>query len=282
MSGLPDLHVGIAQIAPELMDIEANVEKHIDYIRKAEKEGVELLVFPELSLTGYHFDETFPDIAISAKDNVLTRIAQAAPEMRVIVGFVEESNASLLYNSAAVLQHGKVAFIHRKVNLPTYGDLVEDKWFSEGRTINTFEVADWQAGLLLCADMWNPGLVNLLALQGAKMLIAPINSANDSVKFDNPSNWRRTVSFYSFMYGMPIILANRVGEEGGRRFWGGSCIYDPYGNVIVSSETDEEELITGVIRWAQVKRARFDLPTLRDANFSLMLREMRRLDQLLT
>lgn len=282
MSGLPDLHVGIAQIAPELMQIEANVEKHIDYIRKAAKEGVELLVFPELSLTGYHFDETFPDIAISAKDNVLTRIAQAAPDMRVIVGFVEESNASLLYNSAAVLQHGKVAFIHRKVNLPTYGDLVEDKWFSEGRTINTFEVADWQAGLLLCADMWNPGLVNLLALQGAKMLIAPINSANDSVKFDNPSNWRRTVSFYSFMYGMPIILANRVGEEGGRRFWGGSCMYDPYGNVIVSSETDEEELITGVIRWAQVKRARFDLPTLRDANFSLMLREMRRLDQLLT
>lgn len=282
MTGLPDLHVGIAQIAPELMHIEANVEKHIDYIRKAAKEGVELLVFPELSLTGYHFDETFPDIAISAKDDVLTRIAEAAPEMRVIVGFVEESNASLLYNSAAVLQHGKVAFIHRKVNLPTYGDLVEDKWFSEGRTINTFEVADWQAGLLLCADMWNPGLVNLLALHGAKMLIAPINSANDSVKFDNPSNWRRTVSFYSFMYGMPIILANRVGEEGGRRFWGGSCIYDPYGNVIVSSETDEEELITGVIRWAQVKRARFDLPTLRDANFSLMLREMRRLDQLLT
>lgn len=282
MSGLPDLQVGIAQIAPELMNIEANVEKHIDYIRKAAKEGVELLVFPELSLTGYHFDETFPDIAISAKDDVLTRIAQAAPEMRVIVGFVEESNASLLYNSAAVLQHGKVAFIHRKVNLPTYGDLVEDKWFSEGRTINTFEVADWQAGLLLCADMWNPGLVNLLALHGAKMLIAPINSANDSVKFDNPSNWRRTVSFYSFMYGMPIILANRVGEEGGRCFWGGSCIYDPYGNVIVSSETDEEELITGVIRWAQVKRARFDLPTLRDANFSLMLREMRRLDQLLT
>lgn len=282
MKPLPNLRVGIGQIAPQPMDIAANVKKHEEVIREAAKEGVELLVFPELSLTGYEFDENFPDLAIPSDDEILTHLSGIAPQMRIVLGFVEESDSSLFYNAAAKLYNGGVDYVHRKINLPTYGDLNEDRWFSEGRSIQSFIVDHWRAGILTCADLWNPALVHLLALHGAKLLIAPVNSADDSVKFDNQTNWKRTIAFYSFIYGMPSIMANRVGTEGSRKFWGRSCIYGPHGNLIAEGAKYEEDLVIGEIEWATVKRARFDLPTLRDANFSLVLREMRRLDELLT
>lgn len=281
MKTLPNLRIGIAQIAPERGNISANVKKHEAFIRNAAKENVELLVFPELSLTGYEFDEDFPDLAIDWQDEILTHLASIAPNMRVVVGFVEESESSLFYNSAAKLYNGNVDFVHRKVNLPTYGDLAEEKWFSEGRKIDSFIVDHWRAGILICADVWNPALVHLTALHGAKLLISPINSADGSVRFDNRSNWKRTMSFYSFIYGMPCVMANRAGTDAGMKFWGGSCIYGPMGNLIAEGAAYEEDLVTGEIEWATVKRARFDLPTLRDANFSLVLREMKRLDDLL-
>ncbi len=282
MKPLPNLKVGIAQIAPERMDIESNIKKHEAFIKKAAKEGVELLIFPELSLTGYEFDQNFPDLAIPHDSELLTGLSNIAPQMRIIVGFVEESDSSLFYNSAAKLYDGAVDFIHRKINLPTYGDLYEDKWFSEGRKIESFIVDHWRAGILICADLWNPALVHLVALHGAKLLIAPMNSADASVDFDNQSNWRRAMSFYSFIYGMPSIMANRVGTEGDKKFWGRSCIYGPYGDLLAEGAKYEEDLVIGEIKWSVVKRARFNLPTLRDANFSLVLREMKRLDQLLT
>lgn len=282
MNPLPNLKVGLAQIAPEAMDVMANVKKHEEYIKLAAKQGVELLVFPELSLTGYEFNENFPDIAITQRDELLSHLASIEPNMRIVVGFVEESESSLFHNSCAKLFNGNVDFVHRKINLPTYGDLNEDKWFSEGRTTESFIVDHWRAGILICADLWNPALVHLIALHGAKILIAPINSADASVKFDNQSNWARTMSFYSFIYGMPSIMVNRVGTESGRRYWGGSTIFGPHGNVIVEAQKYEEDLVVGEIEWNTVKRVRFDLPTLRDANFSLVLREMKRLDGLLT
>ena len=282
MKPLPNLKVGIAQMAPEAGNISANIAKHKEFILQAAKAGVELLVFPELSLTGYEFDEDFPDKAISREDELFAELSNLAPEMRIIIGFVEESESSLFYNSVAKIYRGNVDFVHRKINLPTYGDLNEDKWFSEGRNIESFIVDHWRAGILTCADLWNPSLVNLEALHGAKLLIAPMNSADGSVKFDNQSNWKRTVSFYSFIYAMPVIMANRVGMEGKNKFWGGSCIYGPTGELIAEGAKYDEDLVVGEIEWATVKRARFDLPTLRDANFSLVLREMRRLDDKLT
>ncbi|MCH2547680.1 MAG: NAD+ synthetase [Alphaproteobacteria bacterium] len=282
MTPLPNLKIGIAQIAPEAMNMMANIKKHEEYIKQAAQQGVELLVFPELSLTGYEFDENFPDLAISQNDEILKHLASVEPNMRIVVGFIEESVSSLFHNAAAKLYNGNVDFVHRKINLPTYGDLNEDKWFSEGRSIESFIVDHWRAGILICADLWNPALVHLVALHGAKILIAPINSADASVKFDNQSNWARTMSFYSFIYGMPSIMANRVGTESGKRFWGRSCIYDAHGNLIIEAQKYEEDLIVGEIEWNTVKRVRFDLPTLRDANFSLVLREMKRLDNLLT
>lgn len=282
MEPLPNLKVGIAQIAPVAGDMPANIEKHKAFIRQAAKAGIELLVFPELSLTGYEFDENFPDLAISRDHALFAELSNVAPEMRIVLGFVEESESSLFYNSEAKIYRGNVDFVHRKINLPTYGDLNEDKWFSEGRSIESFIVDHWRAGILTCADLWNPALVNLVALHGAKLLIAPINSADGSVKFDNQTNWKRTVAFYSFIYAMPVIMANRVGQEGKNKFWGGSCIYGPTGELIAEGKKYEEDLVVGEVIWDSVKRARFDLPTLRDANFSLVLREMRRLDNLLT
>ena len=237
------LHVAIAQISCDLGDLDANVARHAKWIREARDAGVQLLMFPELSLTGYRLNREILDVALSRDDPVIRELAAIAPGMTVSLGLVEEGPAAQLYNAALVLRGGNVLHLHRKLNLPNYGNLEEGKLFATGNYVETFTTgAPWRQSVLICADLWNPALVHLAMLHGATLLMAPVNSALDAVGggFSNPEGWRLAIRFYAMMYGMPILMANRVGDEAGARFWGGSCIVDPYGEVLADAgETGE-------------------------------------------
>ena len=132
---------------------------------------------------------------------------------------------------------------------------------------------------MICADLWNPGLVNLVALHGCTLLFAPISSAVEAVggEFDNPAGWRLNVRFYAMTYGMPIVMANRIGVEEDMRFWGGSCVVDPFGHILAETNDEGETLVSAEVDYEIVRRARYLLPTVRDSNLSLVLREARRL-----
>src|SRR3546814_2340058 len=94
----------------------------------------------------------------------------------------------------------------------------EGKVFAGGRYVETFRVTGpWYAGVLICADLWNPALVHLAMLHGASVLLAPVNSAVGAVggEFSNPEGWDLVLRFYAMMYGLPILMANRYGYEGG-------------------------------------------------------------------
>src|SRR5205823_4003977 len=107
--------------------------------------------------------------------------------------------------------------------------------FRSSRTVGSFDVApDWRASIMVCADLWNPALVHLAALQGATLLLAPVSSAIEAVgaDFDNPGGWDVNLRFYALTYGLPIAMANRVGREGDLTFWGGSRIVDPFGRTL--------------------------------------------------
>jgi predicted amidohydrolase len=193
---------------------------------------------------------------------------------------VEEGYAAQFFNSAAVLRDGEVAFVHRKLNLATYGMLEEAKFFATGRYVEPFRVKEhYAASLLICADMWNPALVHLAALHGCTLLLAPINSAADSVSgaFSNPHGWQTVLSFYAMIYGLPIVMANRIGQEGGLRFWGGTRILDAFGNELGAAALQGEDLIVADLDYGDVRRARFQLPTVRDSNLDLVHREVNRL-----
>ncbi len=129
--------------------------------------------------------------------------------MTVVFGLVEEGPAAQFYNASAAVRNGQLVHLHRKVNLPTYGNLEEGKLFAAGHRVDNFSVArDWNASLLICADLWNPALVHLAMLQHATILLAPVNSAIGAVSddFSNPDGWDLASRFYAMMYGVPIVM----------------------------------------------------------------------------
>ena len=145
-----------------------------------------------------------------------------------------------------VFSGGLNHYLHRKLNLPTYGKLEEGKHFATGRYIETFSLENpWHFGSLICSDAWNPALVHLTLLKGAVTLIIPVNSADATVSLDfsNPEEWDLLLSFYSRMYGVPILMSNRVGSEAGLTFWGGSRIMDARGRDLIRASDTKEELI---------------------------------------
>ncbi|WP_111493600.1 MULTISPECIES: nitrilase-related carbon-nitrogen hydrolase [Marinobacter] len=261
------LHVGAAQINSVLGDVARNLDTHQRLIEQGRAAGLELLVFPELSLTGYSLRQRVVDVAMPATDAHLLELARAAGEMQTVVGFVEEVSPGEYYNALAILQHGEVQAVHRKINLPTYGGLEEGKWFSPADATTLCPVVEgWPASYLICADLWHPGLVHEAMMQRPSLLCAPINSASGIVSesFSNEDNWALNLSFYAMTYGTPIVMANRYGPEGESHFWGGSRIVGARGQILAAAE-DGEQLIHATLRRTDIARARFELPTHRDA-----------------
>ncbi|MFG0332404.1 MAG: nitrilase-related carbon-nitrogen hydrolase, partial [Maioricimonas sp. JB049] len=243
------LRAAVAQIDAIPYEIEANVDKHFRAIEKAREAGVDLLVFPELSICGYHVGLRAPEIAIGRDDRLLLELAKVSGPMKTVVGFVEDGFAAQLHNTCAVLRDGRVQFIHRKLNLASYGVLDEKKHFASGRYIDVFEQrGPWVGAILICADVWNPALVHLAAVYGATILIAPVASSEKALsgEFSNPQGWETVIKFYGMIYGLPIVFANFASKQvvGGDRFWGGSCIVDPYGRTVAQAGDQEDLIIT--------------------------------------
>lgn len=261
------LRVGAAQINCQLGSVAENLETHRKMIGQAKAEELDLLVFPELSLTGYNLGKLVPHVALPADDESLQELAKLSGELQVVVGFVEEASPGEYYNALAILQGGEVAAVHRKLNLPTYGGLEEGKWFTPGQTLTQCNICSgWPAHYLICADLWNPGLVHNALMNRPAVLCAPINSASGIVSesFSNERNWMVNLQFYAMTYGTPIVMANRYGSEGDGWFWGGSSILGPRGETLAQAE-DGEGLIVATLSRRAIASARFDLPTHRDA-----------------
>lgn len=284
MANEETLRVAAAQIDPVLGDLEANLEKHLAWIARARDAGAELLVFPELSLSGYDVRDGVVDLAICVhdplNDPILVRLAEAAGDMFVVAGFVEEGFGAQIFNAAAVFHRGEQVFVHRKLNLANYGDMQEAKFFAAGRYIEPFALPNHFTGsILLCSDSWNPALVHIAALHGATTLIVPTNSSLDAESGDvsKPERWDTVLQFYASLYGLPVVFCNRVGREGVHTFWGGSRILDPHGNEVARAGGNGEELLVADIRQRDLREARFRLPTVRDSNLALIHREIERL-----
>lgn len=273
------LTLAAAQFASVTADLDANFATHHHWVSNAAKAGAGLLVFPELSLVGHYGAEALLDVTMNSRDPRLLELSRAAGDMILIVSFVEEGPAAQFYNAAGVYKAGKLIYIHRKINLPSYGKLIETKYYAQGRFVDTHEICgDWRLGLLICADLWNPALTHLAFLHGATLLVSPISSGVEAVgeAFDNPAGWAATMHFYSMMYGAPSVMVNRVGVEGDLSFWGGSRILDAFGKPLAVAG-DGPEMIVAEVDYGQVREARALLPTVRDSNIALVERETNRL-----
>ena len=264
------LLVAAAQAETVPGDLAANLASHRRMIDEAAERGVRLLVFPELSLAGHGAGVHALKLAIPRDHDALLQLARCCTSLAAVVGFIEEAPGALFYNSVATLHAGRVIHVHRKIALATYGRLDDGKYYGHGARLDQFTLPDdarWRVATPVCADLWSPALMHRLARDGATLCAAPVSSAVEAVgyEFDNPRGWDTVLRAHALVYGLPIVFANRVGQEGGLHFWGGSRIVGPRGEILAQSESAREELVIAALDYDAVRNARFDLPTVRDA-----------------
>ncbi len=277
------VNVGLAQIYPKIGDVRHNLEKHLAYIEQAASQNVDLLVFPELSLTGYQVQDLVPEVAIRTKrsDSTFAALLDASQRLDLMVGFVHEDERQRYYTAAAYLSGGEVVHIHHKIYLPTYGMFDEGRYFDQGEHIRAFNTRFGRVGMLICEDFWHTSPAYLLWLDGADMLL--FQSASPSRGLDggdrlSGTRWVELVNqAYGSMFTNYVIHCNRVGYEDGKNFWGGSSIVDPNGEFLVHGVYFDEALLTQTIDLNQLHRTRSRLPLLRDERPSLVQRELARI-----
>ncbi len=259
------MRVGVAQIDIKLFDIESNVQKHLDYIKKAKELDIELLVFPELSLTGYHIQDKILDMGMTLENKYVNLLVEASDGIRIIFGIPEEERNAVLYNSSITVYNKKIEFVHRKNNLPNYGKFIEKAIFAPSKEVHNFSVNDqWKYAVLICADMWDPSLVHNTMLEDTNLLISPFNGGITEENITNIKNWQKCFDFYSMMYESYIIGANRVGGEKEFKFFGNSVIMDPHGEVLAIAKTEEEDLIYADIDYQEIRKARVYAPNIKN------------------
>jgi NAD+ synthase (glutamine-hydrolysing) len=277
--------VGLAQIQPKIGDVACNLQKHLEQIEAATAYGVELLLFPELSLTGYNLQDLVYEVAATPTPDDPTfgplLSASAEHHMDLMVGFVDTDRRARYFIGAAYLSAGKVLHVHHKVYLPTYTMFDEGRYFAWGDSVRAFDTRFGRLGMLICEDFWHASPPYLLWLDRADLLL--FHSASPGRGLDagdrlSSARWVQLVNqAYGSLFADYIIHCNRVGFEDGLNFWGGSTIVDPDGDVIVSGPLHEEALIVQTIDLNQLRRTRSRLPLLRDERTGLLARELQRI-----
>ena len=295
------MKVGVFQTDPVLLDIKTNLAATIDKIEAAKAEGVDLVVFPELSLTGYFVRERYHEAALRIDSPEIKQLARATKGTAAVVGFIEESPAMNFYNSALVAVNGEILFAHRKLNLPNYGVFEERKIFSGGKHVRVFKLKGLTIAPFICNDLWHPSLPYLGVTQKADIFITMFNSSRGSMgnEFSNIESWNIINRFYSRVFGVYNLCANRVGcevfedlrsEEGEQtdsvpsavegnpfRFWGGSEIIDPFGQAIITAALFDPDTIFADISRDIVRKKRILLPYLRNDDPYFTHRELGRI-----
>ena len=277
------IKIGLAQIYPKLGDVAHNLGVHRDYARQARAEGVDLLVFPELSLTGYQVQDLVPEVALrtDADDPVFVELLEASADIDIVFGFVREDARNRFYIANAYLSRGALVHLHHKLYLPTYAMFDESRYFAQGNSVRAFDTRFGRVGMLICEDFWHVSPPYLLWLDGADILIlnsaSPSRGLNDSDRLMG-TRWVEHVNqAYGSMFTAYILHCNRVGYEDGKNFWGGSSVVDPDGEFMTSGRYFDEALITQAIDLNQLHRTRARLPLLRDERPGLVRRELGRI-----
>ncbi len=279
------LRIALAQIAPRLGDLEANLARHHELIVEAREAGAGLVVFPELGLTGYLLQDLASEVAMGLDDPRLAALAaETAGGMSAVVSFVEESSDHRLFIAAALLEEGAIRHIHRKVHLPTYGMFDERRFFAPGDVIRAVPSRlGAGVGLAICEDFWHLSTPQLLALDGAQVLVNVSSSPGRDLAMSNEvglgtaTSWRTLMRAYAQLTTSFVVFCNRVGVDESLSFWGGSEVIGPTGALVFGAPMFEEGLFTVDVDLADVRRERITLPLLRDERPELVAREWRRL-----
>jgi predicted amidohydrolase len=278
------LRIALAQIAPRLGLFDENLARHHEILSDARGKGAGLVVFPELGLTGYLLQDLAADVAIRLDDPRLATLAAATDGLSAIVSFVEESGDHRLFIAAALLEDGQIRHVHRKVFLPTYGLFDERRFFAAGDVLRAAPSRlGIGLGIAVCEDFWHLAVPQVLALDGAQILVNVSSSpgrdlaATNEVGLGTATSWRTLMRTYAQLTTSLVIFCNRVGVDESISFWGGSEVIAPTGQAIFSAPFFEEGLYIVDVELGDIRRERIGLPLLRDERLELEVRELSRI-----
>jgi NAD+ synthase (glutamine-hydrolysing) len=276
------MKVALAQISPYLGNLRKNLDLHFQSIEKAKKKKADLLIFPELSLTGYTLMDMVDEVSLEpGKNPIFKELKAASREISLVVGFVEEMEKGLFYNSAAFLSKGKILHIHRKVFLPTFGMFDEARFYAQGKNFHTFPTPFGKAGMMICRDFLSYGASYLLFAGGAEIIIvisaAPGRGTTLEESYETSRMWEimgETISRFSTVF---LIYCNRVGFEDGKHFAGGSFIFNPAGEMIARAAYVDKDFLFYEINLDEVREVRRKWPYKRDDKPEIILEALKRI-----
>lgn len=275
------LLVAMAQIAPALGDLQRNLDLHVEQIEAARRQHADLIVFPELSLTGYVVRDMVPELAVAPDGPEIRRLIEAAGPMALVAGFIEESPRHRFYNSALWAEGGRVLHVHRKVYLPTYGLFDEQRYFAAGDHFEAFDTARFgRVGILVCEDFWHLSAVAILQAEEIDLLVCVSNSPSrgvDGPKVRTAETYELLARTYSQLTGASVIAVNRVGFEDGLCFWGGSMAAGPDGRLVAQAPMFDPSLTLASFDTAELRRQRLITPLARDERLLLTVEEFNRI-----
>jgi predicted amidohydrolase len=288
---MPALTLAAAQFNPRLGDLEHNLRRHLEIGTAAADAGASLLLFPELSLTGYALRDLVYETALGADDGRLAPLRELSRRLVLGVGFVECSDTGLHYNTHLLLAGGRLCLRHRKLQLSTHGMFEEGRFFAAGSRLAAADTPLGRMGLQICSDWWHPAGSLLLAHDGASLLLAPVASPlrglsqrpasapgwMEAPGGDNGRVWYTLLSAQAKAAGLPILFCNRVGFEDGIGFWGGSSLWGPDGLRLAGFDHADEELLLAELDLDAVRRERIRSPLLRDGRLEVWAAELARL-----
>jgi len=263
--------------------VQRNLQLHLSLINEAREQDVELLCFPELSLTGYTLKDLVPDVAITADESnpAMAELLAASQDMDLLFGFVEQDHRYRYFISGAYLSQGRIVHVHRKVYLPTYGMFEEGRYWAAGSRLCAFDTRFGRMGILICEDFWHMSSAYALWQDGADVLLLMSASPGRGLSPEAMLGSSRSVELMNQMYATFltdfVAHCNRVGLEDGLNFWGGSTVFGPDGKLVVQAPYFEESLLVTVLDLNALRRVRVQLPLLRDERLTLVHSELRRI-----
>jgi len=242
----------------------------------AEESPPELIVFPEAALTGYFLEGAVYELARPAEQfaaDIANAWKAAAPGKTadIVCGFFENASGTY-YNSAAYLECSgdghRIAHLHRKMFLPTYGVFDEERFLSRGRRLQVFPTKFGTAAMLVCEDIWHAIMPTIAAVKGAKLLIVPSAAPGRGIEEDDElgsiARWREILHATAAEHGVYILYAGLAGFEGGKGMTGSSRVVDPHGRTLVAAPALGAHIIRATLDMREIDLARARFPLLGD------------------
>jgi len=262
---VPDkITIALGQISCQVGDKKHNIEIMKKKIAQAKKAKVDMIAFPELSLTGYMVRDRAYELAEPVPNGPsvqeIEKIAKNE-DIHIIFGMIERNPkaSAILHNTSVLI--GPKGYIgkYRKMHLPTHSVFEEKRYFRPGYQAPVFETAAGKIGMMICYDVYFPEITRLMSLEGAKLIVCI--SASPSIRrgFFETLTAARAMENTVF-----LAFVNLAGVQDGLQFWGGSRILAPSGSLISQAKYDVDDFISATINYQDINRVQAWAPVLRD------------------